>query len=326
MTMKAVRIMSPGPAKSLVYESIPKPTLPSASVLVKNKFSGVNFIDTYFRTGVYPTPMPTVLGEEGSGVIEKVGSDVKDFAVGDRVAYITRTASYAEYTIPDDRYIKKIPDSVSFELGAASMTQGLTAICLTNQSYKVKKGDIVLIHAAAGGTGRLFVQICKHYGATVIATVSTEEKADIVRKLGADNVILYTQEDVPTKVREFTNGKMADVVFDGVGKSTFQASFDSLRRCGTLVSFGNASGKVPPIEINMLSKGNIVLLRPQLYGYLTTREEFETAATELFDLIAKKVLDINICKIFDLKDAEKAHEFIEARKTTGKILLRIDDK
>ncbi|PVU92187.1 hypothetical protein BB561_003971 [Smittium simulii] len=321
--MKAIQVLKPGNAKCLVYATVPKPTVAAKSILVRNAFSGVNYIDTYIRTGLYPTKMPAILGREGSGIIEQVGRDVHGFNIGDRIAYLATENSYAEFCNVEPKSAVKLPQNVSLEVGAASLIQGLTAITLVRRSYQVKKGDTILVHAAAGGTGRLVVQLCKHLGATVIGTVSTEEKAAIATGLGADHIIYYTKEDVAEKVRGYTNGEMVHAVFDGVGKNTFQGSFDSLKRCGTLVSFGNASGKVPPIEINMLSKGNIVLLRPMLYSYIATPEEFSAANTELFDLISKKVLDINICKQFDLKDATLAHEFIEARKTTGKVLLKI---
>lgn len=321
--MRAVQVLKPGDAHSLVFTKLPKPTISESQILVRNEYSGVNFIDTYFRTGLYPAKMPMVLGEEGAGVIEQVGSGVADFKVGDRVAYICRTQSYAEYVALDPLNTLKLPDWMANQVGAASIIQGLTAITLTHASYRVKKGDVVLIHAAAGGTGRLLVQLCKHHGATVIATTSTQEKAQLVKALGADHVILYTKENIPEKVRLFTNGAMVNAVFDGVGKSTFQPSFDSLRRCGTFVSFGNASGKVPPIEINILSKGNIVLLRPMLYDYICTRHDFLHYASQLLDLIKSNVLLINICKIYNLQDAVAAHHFIEGRNTTGKILLSI---
>ncbi|OMH84305.1 putative quinone oxidoreductase [Zancudomyces culisetae] len=322
-TMKAIRIEKPGDVSVIKYLDIPKPQIEKNKMLVKNKFAGVNFIDTYFRTGLYIADMPMVLGREGSGIVEEVGSDVTGFETGSRVAYLSPNNAYAEYILVDPEKAIIVPEQMALDTASASLIQGLTALTFVKRAYNVKKGDVVLVHAAAGGTGRLLVQLCKHYGATVIGTTSNEEKAKLATDAGADHIIYYTREDVPTRVREITNGQMVNAVFDGVGKSTFQASFDSLRRCGTLVSFGNASGKVPPIEINILSKGNIVLLRPMLYDYIYTREEFTEACSTLFDLVESGSLKVNICKEFDLKDAADAHRFIEAGKTTGKILLRV---
>ncbi|OMH79187.1 putative quinone oxidoreductase [Zancudomyces culisetae] len=321
--MKAIQVAIPGDASKMQYVDVPKPTIKSNSLLVKNEFSGVNFIDTYIRSGLYPVPMPTLLGREGSGVIEEVGADVTGFNVGDRVAYLTVNNSYAEYSLINPERAVLLPQSTPSDAAAACMLQGLTALTFVRRAYAVKKGDIILIHAAAGGTGQLMVQLCKYFGATVIGTTSSEEKAKIATDAGADHIIYYTREDVPTRVREITNGQMVNAVFDGVGKSTFQASFDSLRRCGTLVSFGNASGKVPPIEINILSKGNIVLLRPMLNDYIHTHEEFAEASSTLMKLINEGHLNINVCKVFDLQNAADAHHYIEAGKTTGKILLKI---
>ncbi|PVU91577.1 hypothetical protein BB561_004319 [Smittium simulii] len=322
--MKAIQVSQPGDVSVLEFIDTAKPQIKPGMLLVKNKYSGVNYIDTYFRSGLYPTPMPTFLGREASGVIEEVGEGISEFSVGDRVAFLTPNNSYAEYSLVSPASMIKLLDSIDFETGAACLLQGLTALTMVKRSYQVKKGDIILVHAAAGGTGRLLVQLCKHYGATVIATVSTEEKAKIALSLGADHVIFYNTENVAERVGALTGGQMVNAVFDGVGKNTFMASFDSLRRCGTLVSFGNASGKVPPIEINMLSKGNIVLLRPMLSHYIATREEFTEATTALLDLISHNALNINVCKVFDLKDAALAHEFLEGRNTTGKVLLKIE--
>ncbi|PVU84776.1 hypothetical protein BB560_007268 [Smittium megazygosporum] len=321
--MKAIQVAKPGDADCLALVDIEKPTVQAGTVLVKNKYAGVNYIDTYIRSGLYPVSMPTLLGREGSGVIEQVGQGVTGFNVGDRVAFLTVNNSYAEYSVVSTSKLIKLPDDVPFDVGAACLLQGLTALTLVTRSYKVKKGDIVLVHAAAGGTGRILVQLCKHYGATVIGTTSTEEKAEIARQSGADHIILYSKESVPDRVREITGGKMVNVVFDGVGKSTFNGSFDSLARCGYLVSFGNASGKVPPIEINILSRGNIVLQRPMLNDYIATQEEFDDAANTLMSLISEKKVEINICKVFDLANAVDAHKYIEARLSTGKVLIKI---
>ncbi|OLY83413.1 putative quinone oxidoreductase [Smittium mucronatum] len=322
--MNAIQVSEPGDISVLEYVQVEKPVVAPGKIVVKNAFSGVNFIDTYFRTGLYPTTMPTLLGREGSGTVAEVGEGVTDFKVGDKVAFLTANNSYAQYSLVDPTMVAHVPDSIGLDVAAAILLQGLTALTLTTRSYLVKKGDIILVHAAAGGTGRLLVQLCKYFGATVIGTTSTEEKALLAIESGADHIIYYNREDVPTRVREITGGRMVNAVFDGVGKATFQGSFDSLARCGTLVSFGNASGKVPPIEINMLSKGNITLLRPTLFFYITTRQEFTEASQEMFNLIEKGAIKFNICEVFELPRAADAHTFLESRKTTGKILISID--
>ncbi|OMJ10520.1 putative quinone oxidoreductase [Smittium culicis] len=321
--MNAIQISKTGGVDVLEYTKVKIPEVKAGQVLVKNAFSGVNYIDTYFRTGLYPTPLPTLLGREGAGVVEEVGEGVAGFKKGDRVAYLANNSTYAEFTSADSVNMASVPEGMGLDSAAAMMITGLTALSLAKRSYQVKKGDIILIHAAAGSTGLILTQLCKHLGATVIGTTSSEAKAKIAIDAGADHIIYYNKEDVATRVREITNGQMVHAVFDGVGKSTFQGSFDSLRRLGTLVSFGNASGKVPPIEINMLAKGNITLLRPMLYGYIATEDEFRQATSELFGLIESKVLKFNICKVFGLSEAIDAHKFIESRLSTGKVLISI---
>ncbi|OLY79931.1 putative quinone oxidoreductase [Smittium mucronatum] len=321
--MNAIQITKLGDASVLEYTKVEKPVIEPLKLIVKNQYSGVNFIDTYYRKGVYPTKLPTILGREGSGIVEQVGEGVEGFKKGDRVMYFCDNASYAEYTLADAKNTVVVPKEMGLDLAAAVMSTGLTVVTFVKRAYAVKSGDIILIHAAAGSTGLALTQLCKHLGATVIGTTSTKEKAQIALNNGVDHIIYYTHEDVPTRVREITGGKMVDAVFDSVGKSTFQGSFDSLKRCGTFVSFGNASGKVPPIEINILSKGNITLLRPMVYGYLATDSEFKSAVSELFEFIHNKTLVFNICKIFDLSNAIDAHLFLESRQSTGKVLLSI---
>ncbi|PVU98696.1 hypothetical protein BB559_001347 [Furculomyces boomerangus] len=321
--MQAIQISKLGGIEVLENVTLPIPKPSPTQLLVKNEFAGVNFIDTYFRTGLYMPPLPTILGEEGAGTVVDIGSQVSDFEVGDRIAFMTSFQGYAEYATIDPKKAIKLPPNVPTDIGCATLIQGLTAYTLIERSYKVTKNDTVLIHAAAGGTGRLLVQLCRHIGATVIGTTSSEEKGKIALEDGCDHVINYSTEDVPSRIKELTNGKMVDVVFDGVGKATFWKSFDSLKYCGTLVSFGNASGKVEPIEINILSKKNLVLLRPTLHWYITTKEEFTNYSKKLFDLVQNGTLKVNISKIFDLKDAAQAHTFMESRLSTGKVLLRI---
>ncbi|OMH82039.1 putative quinone oxidoreductase [Zancudomyces culisetae] len=322
-TMKAIRIEKPGDVSVIKYLDIPKPQIEKNKILVKNKFVGLNFLETYFRTGLFKASMPLVLGHEGAGIVEEVGSDVTGFEVGSRVVYLSSHNAYAEYILVDPVNAAIVPEQMALDTASASLLQGLTAVTFVKRAYNVKKGDIVLVHAAAGGTGQLLVQLCKHYGATVIGTTSNEEKAKLATDAGADHIIYYTREDVPTRVKEITNGQMVNAVFDGVGKSTFQASFDSLRRCGTLVSFGNASGVIPKVESSVLSEKEIALVSPGVFNYVRTREEFTEACSTLFDLVESGSLKVNICKEFDLKDAADAHRFIEAGKTTGKILLRV---
>ncbi|OMJ29276.1 putative quinone oxidoreductase [Smittium culicis] len=321
--MNAVQFKKTGGTEVLEFVQTDIPVVTPGHILVRNKFAGVNYIDTYFRTGLYSTTLPSLLGCEASGIVEQIGENVSEFKVGDRVAYLANNSAYAEFTCVDAKRAAIIPDGLDFNIAAAIMTTGLTVLTFVKRAYNVKKGDIILIHAAAGSTGLILTQLCKHLGATVIGTTSSEAKAKIAIDVGADHIIYYNKEDVATRVKEITNGQMAHAVFDGVGKSTFQGSFDSLRRLGTLVSFGNASGKVPPIEINMLAKGNITLLRPMLYGYIATDDEFRQATSELFGLIESKVLKFNICKVFGLSEAIDAHKFIESRLSTGKILLSI---
>ncbi|ORX90364.1 Zn-dependent oxidoreductase [Basidiobolus meristosporus CBS 931.73] len=321
MSMKAIQIEKTGGIEVLKYTDVPIPKPAKSEILVKNHAIGVNYIDTYHRTGLYALPLPLILGREGAGVVEAIGEGVADFKVGDRVAYLT-SAGYAEYGVSTEDKAAKLPDSVDFDLGAAALLQGLTALSFVKEAYKVKPNDWILVHAAAGGAGLLFTQLCKHFGAKVIGTTSTPEKAEIARKAGADHVINYAQEDVVAEVKKLTNGEGVHAVFDGVGKQTFDISLASLRRCGTLVSYGNASGKVDNLDITRLSAGNYLLLRPTLYNYIVTKEEFQPLVKELFDLIGAKKLDIKIFKTYPLENAAQAHQDLEGRKTTGKLLLK----
>ncbi|KAJ1922036.1 hypothetical protein H4219_000383 [Mycoemilia scoparia] len=320
--MKSIIIQQCGGIEVLQYKDVPKPEVEPGKILVKNSYSGINFIDIYFRTGLYKDTLPLSLGKEGSGRVEAVGEGVEGFKVGDRVAYLVNSGAYSEYTLASPAKATVLPEAVSEKIGAAALLQALTAYCMTTRSYAVKKGDWVLVHAGAGGTGRLLVQICLAFGAKVIGTTSTQEKAEIIKKLGAQHVLLY-DEDIPKRVKEIADGEGVHVVFDGVGKSTFQTSLQSLRRLGSLISFGNASGKVDPIDILSLTPGNLSLLRPSMFNYITTKEEFDEASKGVFDLIANGSLDINVYKEYPLEEAGKAHTDLETRKATGKVLLRI---
>ncbi|KAG0372256.1 MAG: hypothetical protein J3R72DRAFT_375483 [Linnemannia gamsii] len=324
-TMHAIQIPKHGDSSVLAYVSVPKPTPKPDQVLVKVAYAGVNFIDTYQRSGLYPQTLPFIVGREGSGEIVEVGPKVNgDFKVGDRVAFMG-AGSYAEYDAVSTVSLAKLPDAVSFEQGAALLLQGLTAWSLVRQAYKVEKGDWVLIHAAAGGVGLLLCQMCKLLGANVIGTTSSEAKAQLAKANGADYVINYSNgyDELVTKVNELTGNKGVHVVLDGVGAATFDVSLKVVRRLGTVISFGNASGAVPPVNILRLSEKNIRLMRTTLMQYITTREEFDTLSSELLDLVAEGKLQFAIHKVYPIQDVKQAHDDLEGRKTTGKLILKL---
>jgi NADPH2:quinone reductase len=316
--MKAVFVEQPGGVENLKYADIPKPSPGPGQALVKIAASGVNYIDIYFRKGVYPAPPPIVLGSEGAGTVEAVASDVKDVAPGDRVAYAMARGSYAEYAVVPAWQLVKIPASVDFQTAAAAMLQGMTAHYLTHSTYPLKPGDSCLIHAAAGGTGRLIVQMAKMLGAHVVGTVGDEEKAKQAKDCGADEVIVYTKEDFAAKA------KGMHVVYDSVGQSTFMKSLDCLRPRGTLVSFGNSSGPVENFAPLVLSqKGSLFLTRPTLANYSATPEELDWRAGDVLNWIGQGKLKLHIHKVYPLSEAAQAHRDLEGRKTTGKLLLGV---
>jgi NADPH:quinone reductase len=316
--MKAVFVEQPGGIENLKYADIPKPSPGPGQALVKLAHSGVNFIDIYFRKGVYPAPPPIILGSEGAGTVEAVGPDVNNFAPGDRVAYAMPRGSYAEYQAVPAWQLVKIPASVDFETAAAAMLQGMTAHYLTHSTYPLKPGDSCLIHAAAGGTGRLILQMAKMLGARVIATVGNEEKAKQAKEAGADEVIIYTQEDFVAKA------KGVHVVYDSVGQSTFMKSLDCLRPRGMMVSFGNASGAVTEFSpLTLSQKGSLFLTRPTLANYTATAAELDWRANDVLNWIGQGKLKLHIHKIYPLADAAQAQSDLEGRKTTGKLLLRV---
>jgi NADPH:quinone reductase len=316
--MKAVFVEQPGGVENLKYADIPKPSPGPGQALVKIAASGVNYIDIYFRKGVYPAPPPIVLGSEGAGTVESVGADVKNVAPGDRVAYAMARGSYAEYAVVPAWQLVRIPASVDFETAAAAMLQGMTAHYLTHSTYPLKPGDSCLIHAAAGGTGRLIVQMAKMLGAHVIGTVGTEQKAKEAKEVGVDEVIVYTQEDFSAKA------KGVHVVYDSVGQSTFMKSLDCLRPRGMLVSFGNASGAVTEFSpLTLSQKGSLFLTRPTLANYTATVEELDWRANDVLNWLAQGKLKLHIHKVYPLSDAVQAHSDLESRKTTGKLLLRV---
>eukprot|EP00128_Syssomonas_multiformis_P009711 Colp12_sorted_trinity150504_noHs@27792 len=278
-TMKAVRVHEHGDSSKLVYEDVPKPAAGNGSVLVKILAAGVNFIDTYHRSGLYPLNLPVILGREGAGVVEAVGSGVTDFKVGDKIAFVFTPGTYCEYTTVPVGQAVHLPAEMSCEDGAAAMLQGLTAHYLVRGTYHVKEGDTILVHAAAGGTGLLLTQMCKLLGARVVGTCSSAQKAALAKQAGADEVILYTEKDFVEEVKRITGGKGVDAVLDGVGKDTFDGSLKCLKRRGAMVSFGNASGKVPPVDIMRLTgQGSVSLHRPSLADYIATKEELTQRA------------------------------------------------
>ena len=301
---------------------LPVPKAKPNEVVVKIAAAGVNFIDVYFREGRYPTPVPFVDGQEASGTVTEVGSAVKSVNVGDRVAYTGILGSYAEYGVaPADRVVK-VPQEVTDSQAAAAMLQGMTAHYLVHSTYPLKKGETALIHAAAGGVGLLLVQMAKDLGARVIGTAGTDEKAKLAREAGADEVIVYTQQDFEAETRRLTDGKGVHVIYDGVGKSTFDQDLNLLRPRGYLVLFGGASGAVPPFDpIRLSQKGSLFLTRPTLLHYIATREELEQRANDIFGMIISGKLKLRIPHTYQLHDAPQAHRDLESRKTTGKLLL-----
>jgi len=320
--MRAIIVHSPGGPEQLKLEEVPRPAIGPGQVLVKVAAIGVNFIDIYHRTGLYKSDWPASLGLEGAGTVESVGPDVTQWKAGDRVAWAMARGSYAEYVAAPANQLIRMPDTLDFPSAAATMLQGMTAHYLTHSTWPLKQGETALIHAAAGGTGRLVVQMAKLRGARVLAVVSTDEKAKVAREAGADEVIVYTRQDFETEVKRLTDGKGVDVVYDSVGASTFQKSLNVIRRRGMMVTFGNASGPVPPVEPLLLSqKGSLFLTRPTLFDYTATREELEWRATDVLNWVAAGKLKLQIGATYPLANAADAHRALEGRKTTGKLLL-----
>jgi len=320
--MKAVRVHTPGGPEALTYEDVPEPTAGAGQALVKLEACGVNYIDVYFRTGAYKAALPITVGLEGAGTVTAVGAGVSDVKVGDRVAWTGVPGSYAEVTVvPADRLVK-LPDGLSFKDGAAAMLQGMTAHYLAHSTYPLKRGDACLVHAAAGGVGLLLCQMAKRAGARVIGTVSTEEKAKLAREAGADDIIFYTRQDLVEEVKRLTAGKKLQVIYDSVGKDTFEKGFDCLAMRGYMVLYGASSGPVAPLDPQMLNaKGSLFLSRPSLFHYTATRDELVKRAGEVRGWIQKGELKLRIGATFPLAEAAKAHRDLEGRKTTGKVLL-----
>ena len=321
--MKAIRVHTFGGPEVLTLDEIPVPQPGPGQVLVRIQAIGVNFIDIYHRTGLYKADPPITLGMEAAGVVEAVGEGFTQLAPGDRVAYCMTRGSYAEYAVIPAWQAIQIPAALDFESAAAALLQGMTAHYLTHSTFELKPGHTALVHAAAGGTGRLIVQLAKMRGARVIATTSSAAKAEIVRRTGADEIILYTQQDFQAEVKRLTDGRGVDVVYDSVGASTFDGSLNSLRPRGTMVTFGNASGPVPPIEPLVLSqKGSLFLTRPSLFAYCATPEELRWRASDVLNWIAQGKLTLHIEKVYPLAQAAQAHLDLASRKTTGKLLLK----
>ncbi len=323
LDMKAIVADPVGGPENLCYVDLPTPQPGPGEALVKLEAIGVNFIDVYFRTGLYKAPeSPVKLGNEGAGTVESVGSGV-ELKPGTRVAYAMSRGSYAEYAVVPAQSLVPLPDEVSLEHGAAVMLQGMTAHYLTHSTWPLKEGQTCLVHAAAGGAGLLVVQLAKIAGATVIGTVSTQAKAELVRAHGADHTVIYTEQDFVAETKHLTDGKGVDVVYDSVGKTTFQKSLDCLRPRGMMVSFGQSSGAVGEINPLALSqKGSLFLTRPSLANYVSDPGELQWRARDLFGWLTSGKLQLRIHKTYKLEQAAQAHEDLEARRTTGKLLLK----
>jgi NADPH2:quinone reductase len=318
--MKAIYIEQPGGPEALKYGDMPKPEIAPGHALVKVAASGVNFIDTYHRSGLYKIPLPAILGSEGAGTVEEGTL----FKKGDRVAWAMSRGSYAEFAVVPESLLVALPDAVSFQDGAAAMLQGMTAHYLTHSTYPLKDGDTALIHAAAGGTGRLLVQMAKLVGARVIGTAGTEAKAQLAREAGADEMIVYTTQDFVAETKRLTDQKGVDVVYDSVGNTTLMKSLDCLRPRGMAVSFGQSSGAVPAFEPLLLAqKGSLFFTRPNLGHYISERKELDWRAGDIFRWIAEKKLVLRIDHEYQLAYAAQAHRDLEARMTTGKLILLI---
>ena len=318
---KAVRIHAFGDPSVLTYEDIPDPSPKAGEAVVRLDAAGVNYLDVYHRTGLYPIPLPITIGQEGAGTVVEVGDGVTNVKTGDRVAWTGVFGSYGQLnSVPASRLVQ-VPSGVTTKQAAALMLQGITAHYLATSTYPLKPGDTCLVHAGAGGVGLLLTQIAKMRGARVITTVSTEEKASLSRNAGADAVIRYTEQDFEAEVKRLTEGKGVQVVYDSVGKTTFEKSLNSLAPRGVLALFGQSSGKVAPFDPLSLQKGSYFLTRPTIVHYATERSELERRSRDLFDWLASGALRLRTEFEFPLKDAADAHRALEARATTGKVLL-----
>jgi NADPH:quinone reductase len=320
--MRAIQILQTGGPEALTLSELPTPTPGAHEALIHIEASGVNFIDTYFREGRYPAKLPFTLGQEAAGTVVATGAEVTSVKAGDRVAWCGIPGTYAEFAVAPSERLVPIPESVSAEQAAAAILQGMTAHYLAHSAYPIQSGDEVLIHAGAGGTGLLLTQMAKARGARVFTTVSTEEKAKLSRAAGADEVILYTHQDFAAEVKRLTDGRGLPVVYDSVGKSTFEQSLTCLRPRGLMVLFGGASGAVPPFDLIRLSTmGSLYITRPTLKDYVATRSDLMTRAADVLNGVAAGTLKLRLEHTYPLVDAAQAHRDLESRKTTGKLLL-----
>ncbi len=323
---RAIRIHEHGGPEVLRWDEVDPGQPGTGQALIRQTVAGLNFIDVYHRTGLYPVPgMPAVIGNEGAGVVEAIGEGVTEVAVGDRVAYSMSLGGYAEQRLLEASRLVKVPDDITDQQAAAMMLKGCTVQYLIRRIYPVKPGDTILLHAAAGGVGLIASQWAKHLGATVIGTVGTDAKAELARAHGCDHTIVYTREDVVERVKTLTNGAGVPVVFDSVGKDTFTASLDCLQPRGLMVSYGNASGAVEPFSPGLLAaKGSLFLTRPTLASYISTREDLDATAADLFSVVASGAVKVEVSQAFPLKEAAEAHRALEARETTGSTVLLME--
>jgi len=320
---KAVRVHNYGGPEVLRYEDVEVGKPGPGQLRVRHHAIGVNYIDTYFRTGQYPAPsLPFVLGNEAAGQVVEVGEGVAGFKPGDRVAYVITLGNYAEERLADVKFVVKLPEGVDYDTAAAMMLKGMTVQYLLRRTFAVKPGDTILFHAAAGGVGLIATQWAKHLGATVIGTVGSKEKAELAKKNGCDHVILYREEDVAKRVREITGGEGVPVVYDGVGEATFQGSLDSLKPFGVLVSFGSASGPIEAFNLGILAqKGSLYVTRPTLMTHMAKRETLDEIAKDLFDVVGRGAVKIPIHSRRKLSEAEAVHRALEGRETTGATIM-----
>jgi NADPH2:quinone reductase len=322
--MKAVYIEQPGGPEALIYGDRRKPEPAAGEVLVKIAYSGVNFIDTYHRGGLYKLPLPAIIGSEGAGTVEAVGAGVTQFKAGDHVAYAMARGSYAEYHAVPAAQLVPVPDGVPLDIAAGAMLQGMTAHYLTHSTFPLKAGHTALVHAASGGTGRLLVQMAKTIGARIFGTVGSEEKAKLTLGDGTDAAILYNTQDWVAEVKKLTEGRGVDVIYDGVGQATFHKGFDCLKPRGMMVTFGQSSGPIGQVDPLVLSaKGSLYLTRPTLGTYIAERSDLEWRSRDLFDWIGSGRLKVRIDKTYPLAEAAEAQKYLEGRKTTGKVILKV---
>lgn len=320
--MKAIRIHEVGGPEAMKLEDVPRPDPGPGEARVRLEAIGVNYIDTYHRTGLYKVPLPFTPGMEAAGVVDAVGPDAKDVGGGDRVAYAGALGAYAEQAVVPAEKLVPVPEGVETKDAAAAMLQGLTAQYLARSTFPLKPGHTVLIHAAAGGVGLLLVQVAKHLGARVLGTVSTEDKARAASEAGADHIILYRETDFADEVKKLTDGRGVDVVYDSVGKTTYEKSIACLALRGMLVLFGNSSGPVPPIDpLTLSTAGSIFMTRPTLFHHVATRDELLSRSKELFSWLKSGTVRLTIDRSLPLAEAGQAHRLLEGRKTTGKLLL-----